>query len=83
MKKLILAITSVLIISLVIRLWTGAYYHDEFAENHFFIKHRPTWKWTFYSPIGMTDNQLNDLTEEQRVEQLLFEEYISSRGMSK
>jgi hypothetical protein len=83
MKKLIPAITSISIIGLMIRLWTGVYPHDEFAETHFFIKHRPTCKWTFYSPIGMSDNQLNNLTEERRVEQLLFEEFISSKGMSK
>jgi hypothetical protein len=83
MKKKIIIIISLLPISLVTRLWTGVYHHDEFAETHFFIKHRPIWKWTFYSPIGMSDYQLNDLTEEQRTEQLLFEEFISSKGISK
>ncbi len=83
MKKTVIGSTLLGIIGLLTRLWVGVYHHDEYAETHIFIKHRPIWQWTFYSPIGMSNHQLDDLTEEQRKEQLLFEEFISSKGMSR
>ncbi|MCX2738913.1 hypothetical protein [Pontibacter anaerobius] len=82
MKKAVLAIVAILII-LVVRLWFGIYLHDEFGETHLFLKHRPTWKWEFYSPLGMSDLRIEDLPKEKRNEQLLFEEFVSSRGMSR
>ncbi|PTX20021.1 hypothetical protein C8N40_10393 [Pontibacter mucosus] len=82
MKKIAFISTAIVLVILG-RLWLGVYHHDEFAETHLFIKHRPTWKWTFYSPIGMSDKKVEDLSIEQKKEQLLFEEFISSKGMSK
>ena len=67
-----------------IRLKFGVYCHDEFVwEKHLFIKHRLTWKWKFYSPIGMSDMTLDDLTDEQREEQILFYEFVRDKGLSR
>jgi hypothetical protein len=82
MKRLILAIIIVAS-GVMVRLWSGVYLHDEFAETHLFLKHRPTWKWKFYSPVGMSNLTIDDLTVAQREEQLYFNEFVSNRGMSK
>lgn len=78
--KIIFAIIIVVIAS---RLWLGIYVHDEFGENHLFIKHRPTWKWKFSSPIGMSDKQLVDLPVDKRNEQLMFNEFVKDQGLSR
>lgn len=73
-----------MVVTLVfIRLSTGAYVHDEFGGTHFFIKHRPIWKWRFYSPRGMSDLTLEEMGEERRREQLLFDEFVLEQGMSR
>ncbi len=64
---------------LVIRLFCGVYVHDEFGEDVYFIKHKPTWKWRFYSPRGMSDLSINEMTIEQKNEQLLFDEFVGKR----
>lgn len=82
MKKIITPGIFIFAVVLTIRLFCGIYIHDEFAEKHFFIKHRPTWKWEFYSPLGMSDNKIEDLSEENQIEQKNFNEYIKDRGLS-
>ncbi|MBB6612074.1 hypothetical protein H7F15_13575 [Pontibacter sp. Tf4] len=82
MKKILFIIIT-LVLGILIRLWFGIYHHDEYAETHLFFKHRPILKWTFYSPIGMSNLELDDLNEEERREELLFEEFVTSKGMSK
>lgn len=76
MKKRILWGVFTFAAVLSIRVFCGVYVHDEFAERHFFIKHRPTWKWLFYSPIGMSDKKLGELSEEEQIEQKYFNEFI-------
>lgn len=66
---------------LIIRLFCGVYIHDEFAEHHFFIKHRPTWKWRFFSPIGQSDLTIQELIKEQQTEQKYFNEFIKDQGL--
>lgn len=68
---------------LIIRLFSGIYIHDEFAEKHFFMKHRPSWKWTFYSPIGMSDNKIEKLSKENKIEQKYFNEFVRDQGLSR
>ncbi|MBF4486738.1 hypothetical protein [Flavobacterium sp. CSZ] len=68
---------------LIVRLFLGVYEHDEFAESHLFVKHRPTWKWKFYSPQGMSDTKLEELTEEKQIEQKYFNEFITDQGLSR
>jgi len=68
---------------LTIRLFCGVYEHDEFAETNVFIKHRPTWKWRFYSPIGMSDMKMEELLKEKQIEQQYFNEFITDQGLSR
>ncbi|AQY20977.1 hypothetical protein [Riemerella anatipestifer] len=68
-----------LVFCFVVRFFCGVYEHDEFAENYYFIKHKPTWKWRFYSPRGMSDLELNQMTNEQKYEQKMFDEYVENR----
>ncbi len=81
-KKLFLGI-SIALITLLTRLYCGVYVHDEFAEENFFIKHRPTWKWKFYSPIGQSDLKLQDLIPEKQSEQKYFNEFVRDQGLSR
>ena len=80
MKKK-LAILVVLVI--LCRFFIGVFSHDEFGGTHIFIKHKPTWKWKFYSPLGMSDMKLEDLSKEKQREQMLFNEFVSDKGLSK
>ena len=83
MKKWLLILGFLTFAAVAGRFWLGVYIHDEFFEKHLFIKHRPTWKWKFYSPIGMSDKTMDDLSPEQQVEQRLFDEFVRDRGMSR
>ncbi|MBC3848006.1 hypothetical protein H8K90_16545 [Winogradskyella echinorum] len=82
MKKFQL-IVIVLIFAIIAKFWIGIYEHDEFGSKHFFIKHRAIWKSYFYSPIGMSDSLLSQFPSEEQKEQMLFEEFVSSKGHSK
>ncbi len=83
MKK-IFFIIFVVVIVVNCRLWLGVYEHDEFpGEGGLFYKHRPTLKWQFYSPRGMSDLKLEEMTPEKRKEQLLFNEFVRDRGYSR
>ncbi|WP_264529140.1 hypothetical protein [Flavobacterium sp. N502540] len=81
-KKVKIGIFTFAII-LSTRLFCGVYDHDEFAESHFFIKHRPIWKWNFYSPIGMSDKKNEELTQEEQIEQKYFNTFIKDQGLSR
>ncbi len=83
MKRRIFYVLTILLLGAFIRLWLGVYTHDEFGGAHLFIKHRPIWKWSFYSPIGMSDLSEEDLTPEKREEQRWFHEFATARGMSR
>ena len=78
-KKTKAIFISILILSLIIRLFCGVFVHDEFGDNVYFIKYKPTWKWRFYSPRGMSDQGANQLTKQQKYEQQLFDEYVGKR----
>lgn len=78
-----IVLSIVFISGVIVRLFTGVYIHDEFGEEHFFMKHRPTLKWSFHSPIGQSDLKFEELTTEDQKEQLLFDEFIRKRGLSK
>lgn len=81
-NRIVVGIT-VALICLLVRLYCGIYVHDEFAENNFFIKHRATWKWKFYSPIGQSDLKINDLPFEERIEQKYFNEFVRDQNLSR
>lgn len=83
MKARLFKLAVVALILICTKLWVGVYEHDEFGTNHVFIKHRPIWKTHFYSPIGMSEMILINLPSEKQIEQLLFEEFVSSKGRLK
>ncbi len=66
-------IIGILIVS---KFWVGIYTHDEFGGKNLFIKHRPIWKTFFYSPRGMSDLKLSEMSAEKQNEQKLFDEFV-------
>lgn len=61
-------------------LFLGVYEHREFADKYLFLKHRPTFKFYFYAPLGESDGTLNDLDPELRYEEMMFQEFVEGRG---
>lgn len=74
-KKVVLGTLTITFI-LLFRLFVGMKVNEEFCEKELFLKHRPTWKWKFYSPIGMSDLKLKDLSKEKQVEEKYYEEFV-------
>lgn len=72
-------IILLLILLFVGRFFSGVYEDDEFNEKYFFIKNSPTWKWYFYSPRGMSDQKLEEMTPDQQKEEQMFEKYVPNR----
>ena len=70
---IVLLIISFLLIS---KFWVGIYTHDEFGGKHTFIKHRTLWQTFFYSPRGMSDMKIEDMSAERQKEQKLFDEFV-------
>jgi hypothetical protein len=83
MKKGISVAILIFTIFFTIRFFCGIYIQDEFGEKHIFIKHRPSWKWVFYSPIGMSDNKIEELSQEEQTEQKYFNEFVKDQGLSR
>jgi hypothetical protein len=76
MKKALIIICSCLMLALIVRLFCGVYVHEEYGDDVFFVKQKPTLKWRFYSPIGMTDLKMEQLAPEQQEEQKAFDTYV-------
>lgn len=57
-------------------LFVGIFRDDEFYEPNLFLKYRPTFKVNFYSPTGMQDFELNDLSPERKAEEIAFQEFV-------
>lgn len=83
MEKIISIGIFIFAIVFTIRLFCGIYIHDEFGERYFFIKHHPTWKWTFYSTLGMSDIKIEELSKEKQTEQKYFNEFVRDQGLSR
>jgi len=47
------------------------------------MKHCPIWKWEFYSPIGMSDRKIQELSKKEQIEQKYFNEFIIDQGLSR
>lgn len=62
--------------AIVFRFYFGIYVEEEFGDKNLFLKHRPIWKWKFYSPIGMSDLKIKDLTIEKQIEEKYYDEFI-------
>jgi len=81
--KLLVIGISIFLLLIIGRLFCGVYVHDEFGDRIFFLKHKPTWKWKFYSPQGMSDIRFEKLNSEQQIEQKYFDEYVTQQGISR
>lgn len=75
----VMSIGVLLMFLLVLRLFGGVYKDDEFAGKFFFIKHKPAWKWSFYSPRAMSDLPLTEMSEEQKKEQAMYGQFVPNR----
>ena len=62
-------------------LFVGLFRDNEFCELDIFTKHRPTFKINFYSPTGMSDLTVNDLTADKQVEEIAYEEFVDKRNI--
>lgn len=78
-KKHKLTLVISLLLCITIRLFCGVFEHDEFGDDVYFIKHKPTWKWRFRSPQGMSDLKIDQMTPAQQEEQILFDEFVGNR----
>lgn len=67
-----------------VSLFVGVYEHREFANRYVFIKHRPAFKWYFYSPCGESDRTLASLAPDKAREETAFVEFVErGRGSSR
>jgi hypothetical protein len=64
-----------LLLFLITWLFVGIFRDDEFNEPALFVKHTPSFKISFYSPTGMSDLKLADLSPEAQKEALAFEKF--------
>ncbi len=62
-------------------LFVGLFRDDEFYEPDLFTKYRPTLKVNFYSPIGMQDLKVDDLSSEKKDEEIAFQEFVMKRNI--
>jgi hypothetical protein len=60
-------------------LFVGIYRDDEFFEPTIFTKYRPTFKTSFFSPIGMQDLNIDNLPADKQAEEIAFQEFVIER----
>jgi hypothetical protein len=82
-RRLILGSVAMMTLAVLGRMFLGVYSHDEFGDDTLFIKHRPVWKWYFYSPIGMSDRTMEELPPAAQQEQRYFNEFVKGQGLSR
>ena len=70
-----------LISLMTVVLFCGISRDPEFHEPTVFVKHRPTLKLHFYTPIGESDLKLEDLNEDKKREELLYREFVKNEGV--
>nr|WP_321230468.1 hypothetical protein [uncultured Psychroserpens sp.] len=83
MRKRFSTIILIITVTLLGKFWIGIYEHDEFKQEDIFFKHRAIWKTYFYSPRGMSDLKLSQMTPDKQIEQKLFDEFIIEHHFSK
>jgi hypothetical protein len=57
-------------------LFVGLFRDDEFYNPSLFIKYRPTFKLNFYSPTGMSDMEMKNLSPDKQSEEMAFQEFV-------
>ncbi len=75
MKK-ILPIIWILIGALLLA-FIGVKNHPEEDHRMVIVKHQPSFKLEFYSPIGGTDKLFEELSQEEQKEELLYRNFIN------
>lgn len=75
-QSITICIFLLTILTIISRFWIGIYEDYKFGEHLPFIKYKPTWKWYFYSPRGMSDWKTEDMPPNLKKEQLLYDEFI-------
>ncbi len=61
---------------LLIRFFGGIFTDNEFNEVYFFIKNKPNWKFSFYSPAGLDD--FKELNTKEQYEQKMYDYYVKN-----
>lgn len=61
-------------------LFLGVYKDREFGGHYLFIKNRPTFKLSFYAPLGESDYTLNDLDPDRAHEEVMYRQYVEDGG---
>jgi hypothetical protein len=70
-----------LITLLIAVLFCGISRDPEFYAPTIFVKYRPTLKAHFFTPIGESDLKLEDLEEDKKREELLYQEFVVNQGI--
>ncbi len=58
--------------------FVGIKYDTEFYEPEFFVKHKPSFKIEYYSPIGESDLTLNDLYGDKREQEIVYRDSVGN-----
>jgi hypothetical protein len=61
---------------LFLLMFVGIKYEPEFGEAAFFIKHKPNFKFEYFSPIGESDLAINDFDQKNQYEELKYQEFV-------
>lgn len=67
-----------IIVGFILFTFIGIKYHPEFHEPSFFIKHKPSLKIEYFSPISESDLTLNDLTGKIKDEEIAYQEFVGN-----
>ncbi|MFT3682151.1 MAG: hypothetical protein QM791_17890 [Ferruginibacter sp.] len=57
-------------------LFVGIFRDSEFYEPSIFTKYRPTFKVFFYTPIGESDLEMEELSTSKQSEEIAFQEFV-------
>lgn len=60
-------------------LWIGIWHDPEFDEPNIFLKHQPSLKISFNTPVGESDLTLDDLPPGKYEEEKAYIDFVSSR----
>jgi hypothetical protein len=61
-------------------MFLGVYKDREFGSHRLFVKNRPSFKLSFYAPLGESDYTLNDLDPERAHEEVMYRQYVEEGG---
>lgn len=62
-------------------LFIGIYEEVEFSEKYLFVKHRPSLKFYFDSPLVIGENRsFESLSESEKLKQKFYDEFVLEKG---